>query len=60
MKNIRDERLKSALAWCKKNNIKRTEQLSLFAKLKKKKKKLDKKRRGDCLKKDFLNCRNGF
>lgn len=40
-----NERLESALAWCKKNNIKQTEQLSLFAKLKKKKKKLDKKRR---------------
>jgi len=38
-----NERLESALAWCKKNRVKQTEQLSLFAKLKKRKKKLDKK-----------------
>ena len=36
MKNRQNDRLESALGWCKKNKIKHTEQLSLFAKLKKK------------------------
>lgn len=43
MVNDKNERLESALSWCKKNKIKQTEQLSLFAKLKKRKKKLNKK-----------------
>jgi len=42
MKNENNERIQKALDWCKKNKIK-SEQLSLFAKLKKRKKKLDKK-----------------
>ncbi len=40
---MNSRRIEKALKWCEANKIKRTEQLSLFAGLKKRKKKLNKK-----------------
>lgn len=41
---MENKRLESAFDWCRKNKVKRTEQLNLFTKLKKRAKKLNKKR----------------
>lgn len=40
---MNNKRIEKALKWCEENHIRKTEQLSLFAKLVKRKKKLDKK-----------------